>query len=79
MGRASLIIAQQAYLLDVTGFPSAAGAPHGAAVTSSGGATAPAPGAGALLCEGTIRIGWVEAGNLKPARIPATILEALKQ
>jgi acyl-CoA thioester hydrolase len=35
--------------------------------------------AGALLCEGTIRIGWVEAASLKPARIPLTILEALKQ
>jgi acyl-CoA thioester hydrolase len=36
-------------------------------------------GTGDLLCGGTIRIGWVEAGTLKPARIPATILEALKQ
>jgi acyl-CoA thioester hydrolase len=34
---------------------------------------------GALLCDGTIRIGWVEAGSLKPARIPPTLLEALKQ
>ena len=32
-----------------------------------------------LLCEGTIRIGWVDATSLKPARIPATILETLKQ
>jgi acyl-CoA thioester hydrolase len=34
-----------------------------------------------LLCEGTIRIGWVQrttAGNLQPARIPPGILEALK-
>jgi len=30
-----------------------------------------------LLCEGTIRIGWVDARTLKPARIPAAILEAL--
>jgi len=36
-------------------------------------------GSKALLCEGTIRIGWVEAHTLKPARIPPTILEALKQ
>jgi acyl-CoA thioester hydrolase len=50
-GRASLIIAQQAFLR----------------VSST------------LLCEGTIRIGWVEAYTLKPARIPPTILEALKQ
>jgi acyl-CoA thioester hydrolase len=32
---------------------------------------------GALLCEGTIRIGWVDASSLRPARIPSTILEAL--
>ena len=48
-GRASLIIAQQAFL-------------------KSGGE---------LLCDGTIRIGWVEADTLKPARIPHNILEAL--
>jgi len=34
---------------------------------------------GALLCEGTIRIGWVDATELRPARIPPIILEALKQ
>lgn len=49
-GRASLIIAQQAFLR------------NGAA----------------LLCDGTIRIGWVDAQTLKPARIPPVILEALK-
>jgi acyl-CoA thioester hydrolase len=32
-----------------------------------------------LLCDGTIRIGWVEAATLKPARIPPTILEALNR
>jgi acyl-CoA thioester hydrolase len=31
-----------------------------------------------LLCEGTIRIGWVDAATLRPARIPETILEVLK-
>jgi acyl-CoA thioester hydrolase len=30
-----------------------------------------------LLCEGDIRIGWVDAVTLRPARIPATILERL--
>ena len=30
-----------------------------------------------LLCEGTIRIGWVQAANLKPDRIPPSILERL--
>ena len=29
------------------------------------------------LCEGTIRIGWVDAASLKPARIPRQILETL--
>ena len=33
---------------------------------------------GAVLCEGTIRIGWVDAASLKPGRIPPIILEALK-
>ncbi|HEY3046576.1 MAG TPA: YbgC/FadM family acyl-CoA thioesterase [Polaromonas sp.] len=27
-----------------------------------------------LLCEGTIRIGWVDAASLRPTRIPASIL-----
>ena len=31
-----------------------------------------------LLCEGTIRIGWVHATSLKPARIPAHILDLLE-
>jgi acyl-CoA thioester hydrolase len=34
---------------------------------------------GSLLCDGSIRIGWVDAASLKPARIPPTLLEALKQ
>ena len=46
-GRASLVIAQQAWL-DET-----------------------------LLCEGTIRIGWVNAATMKPARIPSSVLERL--
>jgi acyl-CoA thioester hydrolase len=50
-GRASLIIAQQAFLQSSAD----------------------------LLCDGTIRIGWVEADTLKPARIPHTILKALNQ
>ena len=31
-----------------------------------------------LLCEGTIRIGWVEAERMRPGRIPQSILEVLK-
>jgi acyl-CoA thioester hydrolase len=46
-GRASLVIAQQAWRGDT------------------------------LLCEGTIRIGWVIETTLKPARIPSSVLERL--
>ncbi len=31
-----------------------------------------------ILCEGTIRIGWVDAATLKPARIPPNLLEILQ-
>jgi len=31
-----------------------------------------------VLCEGRIRISWVNAETMKPARIPPTLLEALK-
>ena len=34
---------------------------------------------GETLCEGTIRIGWVDAATLKPGRIPATVLEKLNR
>ena len=37
-----------------------------------------APGNDGLLCEATIRIGWVDAGSFKPARIPSTILEQMQ-
>jgi len=37
------------------------------------------PAGEALIhCEGTIRIGWVDAATLRPARMPPHILEALK-
>jgi acyl-CoA thioester hydrolase len=79
LGRASLIIVQQAFLRGGKGVQATAGPLQTAPGTSGGSAAAPGARAGALLCEGTIRIGWVEAGSLKPARIPPTILEALKQ
>jgi acyl-CoA thioester hydrolase len=34
---------------------------------------------GTVLAEGLIRIGWVDAATLRPARIPAVILEALNR
>ena len=30
-----------------------------------------------LLCEGTIRIGWVDAATMRPARMPGCLLEQL--
>jgi len=36
---------------------------------------APAP----LLCEGSIRIGWVNGVTLKPQRIPEAILQAIQR
>ena len=30
-----------------------------------------------LLCEGTIRIGWVDAATMRPARMPGYLLEQL--
>jgi acyl-CoA thioester hydrolase len=41
-------------------------------VPSSGGSR---PSGEPLLCEGRIRIGWVNAQTLKPSRIPQTLLE----
>lgn len=35
-------------------------------------------GAPQVHCEGSIRIGWVDAQTLRPARIPSHVLEALK-
>jgi acyl-CoA thioester hydrolase len=32
---------------------------------------------GTLLCEGTIRIGWVDDQSLRPGRIPPAILDVL--
>ena len=32
----------------------------------------------ALLCHGTIRIGWVEATSMLPRRIPESIIESLR-
>lgn len=53
-GRASITIAQQAFLRPVSSD------------------TAPQ-----LLCEGSIRIGWVDSTTMRPARIPNSIVEKL--
>ena len=31
-----------------------------------------------LLCEGSIRIGWVDASSMQAARIPLTVIESLR-
>lgn len=53
-GRASITIAQQAFLQPLSSDP----APQ-------------------LLCEGSIRIGWVHSATMRPARIPNSIVEKL--
>ncbi|WP_439518455.1 tol-pal system-associated acyl-CoA thioesterase [Hydrogenophaga sp.] len=52
-----------------------------ASLTIEQRALLPPPETGApplMLCEGTIRIGWVDAQSLRPQRIPAPVLEALQ-
>ncbi len=83
-GRATLIIAQQALLKSERsklsgGNQFSDGPPPGKLAPSGGSALRAAKSVGAtLICEGTIRIGWVEAASLKPARIPANILDRLE-
>ena len=37
------------------------------------------PGQPQLIAEASIRIGWVNATSLKPARLPTSILESLEK
>jgi acyl-CoA thioester hydrolase len=37
------------------------------------------PGQPQLLAEASIRIGWVNATTLKPARLPTSILDSLEK
>ena len=93
-GRASLIIGQQALLISEQSqsrdSPVRKGwslrpnerseEPPQASSAPSGGSVLPeANGVGAtLICDGSIRIGWVNAASLRPARIPASILDRLR-
>jgi acyl-CoA thioester hydrolase len=61
-GSASLIISQRVLLADAAG--------------SLGEPPTHNPSAHALLCEGSIRIGWVQASTLRPARLPAAVAKA---
>ena len=67
-GRASLVLHQQAWLL-----PADTPAPvsDGTAGTLSASTTR------SLLCEATVRIGWVQASTLKPQRIPHSVYQAI--
>jgi len=60
-GRASLLLQQRAWLVPAAG--TSAALPHSVERT--------------LLCEGTVRIGWVDAARMRPQRIPAAVLQAL--
>ena len=64
MGRASLIIGQQALLKSE----------HGETASTSENAFSNA----SLLCQGRIRIGWVDAASMRPARIPDVIVSRLR-
>ncbi|MDW5443232.1 tol-pal system-associated acyl-CoA thioesterase [Polaromonas sp. SM01] len=87
-GRASLIIGQQALLKsELPHLPDSHlgnvqfsdGPPLGKLAPSGGSVLRAAKSVGAtLLCEGTVRIGWVDAASLKPARIPAHLLDRLE-
>ena len=94
MGRASLIIGQQALLKSehVEYFDTplhegkspkenerSEGPPQASSAPSGGSALREAKSVGAaLLCEGRIRIGWVDAASMRPARIPDLIVSRLR-
>ena len=64
-GRTALVVAHQAWLKPL-------GAPLAQAASA-----APDQTPSTLLCEGTVRIGWVDSQSMKPARIPNALLEKL--
>ena len=64
-GRTALVVAQQAWLKPL-GSPLAQTVPAAPDQTPS-----------TLLCEGTVRIGWVDSASMRPARIPNSIVEKL--
>jgi len=70
VGRASLTLRQQAWLL-----------PPDTNLNGVTGTVDPAPTSthGTLLCEASVRIGWVEATQLKPQRIPAPVFKAISR
>jgi acyl-CoA thioester hydrolase len=93
-GRASLIIGQQVLLKsEQIKSPDRAvhegrspnekerskGPPQASSAPSGGSALRAANSVGAtLLCEGRIKIGWVDAASMRPARIPDSIVSRLR-
>jgi len=69
-GRASMTIVQQAYLK-----PDVSALSNEELMNQS--VPCSTTDTDALLCEGSIRIGWVNAHTLRPGRIPAAVLDAL--
>jgi len=68
MGRASLIIGQQALLKSE----------HDSAACIDKSTTDSAIKHAGLVCEGRIRIGWVDAVSMRSARIPDSIVSRLR-
>jgi acyl-CoA thioester hydrolase len=78
-GRASLTLRQTACWVSAD-----ARTGTGAGTSTPGAASATAPTAGlaeprTLLCEGQVRIGWVDATQMRPQRIPASVLLAIQR
>ena len=71
-GRASVLLHQQAWLLAPPASPGT--------ITPSAPGTADTVSAStqrALLCEASVRIGWVDASQLRPQRMPALVFQAI--
>lgn len=73
-GRASLIITQKVRLSAAQ----SALPPGNLACKPASNTVHAVASPGTLLCEGTIRIGWVDASTLQPKRIPASITDRLR-
>ena len=81
-GRASMTIFQQAFFVPDAGTDEKANAKDDVfSLLNSEQSRQSTPGqqsdTSTLLCEGSIRIGWVSAHTLQPCRIPAHVLHAL--
>ncbi|WP_029462280.1 tol-pal system-associated acyl-CoA thioesterase [Serpentinimonas barnesii] len=69
LGRASMTLQQKARLLP----PQASQADLGDAAAAS------EPAVAELLCDASIRIGWVDAATLRPLRLPPALVHLLNQ